>query len=63
MKLSKTDLDATISRYSKRYQQYGYSPRSLGWDKGKQELRFEVLTSLYDFRGKGSALISRTTIA
>ncbi len=38
--------------YSERYKEYGYSPKSLGWDKGKQNIRFEILTSLYDFQGK-----------
>lgn len=38
--------------YSVRYQKYGYSPKTLGWDKGKQDLRFSILTSQYDIRGK-----------
>ncbi len=38
--------------YSERYRLFGYSPKSLGWDKGKQDVRFEVLTSNYDFSGK-----------
>lgn len=38
--------------YSERYEEYGYSPKSLGWDKGKQNVRFEILTSQYDFQGK-----------
>ena len=38
--------------YSERYKANGYSPKSLGWDKGKQDIRFEILTSQYDFRGK-----------
>ena len=42
----------TIERYSSRYQKFGYSPKSLGWDKGKQSVRFSVLTSQYNFSGK-----------
>jgi ubiquinone/menaquinone biosynthesis C-methylase UbiE len=26
--------------------------KSLGWNKGKQDVRFEILTSQYDFAGK-----------
>jgi SAM-dependent methyltransferase len=49
---SKRDEHETQQRYSKRFQQYGYSPKSLGWTKGKQDVRFSVLTSQYDFAGK-----------
>jgi len=49
---SKRDELETQLRYSKRFQQYGYSPKSLGWNKGKQDVRFAVLTSQYDFAGK-----------
>ena len=41
-----------IQRYNSRYAEFGYSPKTLGWWTGKQELRFEVLTSHYDFQGK-----------
>lgn len=47
-----SDRQDTIERYSTRYQKFGYSPQSLGWDKGKQDIRFDVLTSQYDFSGK-----------
>lgn len=50
--LSDVDKQQTIDRYSLRYQKFGYSPKTLGWDKGKQDLRFEILTSQYDFSGK-----------
>lgn len=46
------DRRATIERYTSRYREHGYSPKSLGWDKGKQDVRFSVLTSQYDFAGK-----------
>lgn len=47
MGLSEEDKVEIISRYSARHQKYGYSPKTLGWDKGKQEVRFEMLTSLF----------------
>lgn len=31
--------------YQDLYKQFGYSPKSLGWDKGKQFLRFHQLTN------------------
>lgn len=52
MTLSDEDRQATIERYSSRYREHGYSPKSLGWDKGKQDVRFDILTSQYDFLGK-----------
>lgn len=52
MTLSKNDISNVIERYTKRYIEYGFSPKSLGWDKGKQELRFEILTSEYNFEKK-----------
>lgn len=39
-------------RYSKRYEQFGYSPLTLGWNKNRQAIRFDVLTSEYDFNKK-----------
>lgn len=52
MKLSGRDVDAVTSRYRRRLKRFGYSPRTLGWDKGKQDVRFEILTSLHDCDGK-----------
>lgn len=52
MKLSETDLEIVRTRYKDRLSRYGYSPKSLGWDKGKQDVRFEILTSQYDLEGK-----------
>lgn len=46
------EKESTISRYRNRYKKFGYSPAALGWLKGKQELRFDILTSLYDFNDK-----------
>jgi SAM-dependent methyltransferase len=52
MPLPRGEQEAVIERYTQRFAEHGYSPKTLGWDKGKQEIRFTVLTSQYDFRGK-----------
>lgn len=52
MSFSAKDKKSVIDRYTQRYKEYGYSPKSLGWDKGKQEIRFNILTSYYDFQNK-----------
>jgi len=52
MSLPQAEQDAIIERYAGRFREYGYNPKTLGWDKGKQQIRFRVLTSQYDFRGK-----------
>lgn len=46
------DKELIIKRYKERYRDYGYSPRSLGWVRNNQEVRFKALTSLYDFSEK-----------
>lgn len=50
--LSQKDVQGISSRYENRYREHGYSPRTLDWDKGKQIMRFSILTSQYDFSGK-----------
>ncbi|MEO5570203.1 MAG: class I SAM-dependent methyltransferase [Bacteroidia bacterium] len=52
MKLSNKDKKEVQIRYTNRFNEYGYSPKSLGWDKGKQDIRFEILTSQYNFQNK-----------
>ena len=52
MEMNKTDSEIVINRYIERYQKYGYNPKTLGWDKGKQDLRFNILTSQIDLEGK-----------
>jgi 2-polyprenyl-3-methyl-5-hydroxy-6-metoxy-1,4-benzoquinol methylase len=42
----------TIEKYRRAYSQHGYSPTALGWDKGRQDIRFEVLLSFFECRGK-----------
>ncbi|RJR35583.1 MAG: class I SAM-dependent methyltransferase [Desulfobacteraceae bacterium] len=50
--LSQKDVLTISTRYEERYREYGYSPRTLDWDKGKQLTRFSILTSQYDFHNK-----------
>lgn len=38
--------DKTRSRYDKRIKKFGYSPKSLGWMKGNQGIRFSALTEI-----------------
>lgn len=52
MKLHLKDKNEIIKLYNDRYDNYGYSPKTLGWKKGKQNIRFEILTSLYNFDNK-----------
>ncbi len=35
-----------IDRYNERVRKHGFSPRSLGWPKGRQEVRFTVLADI-----------------
>ncbi len=46
------DRRRTVERYSARYSEHGYSPLTLGWKKGRQPIRFDVLSSQYDFNDK-----------
>ena len=38
--------------YVQRYARHGYGKDSLGWFKGKQEMRFKILTSQVDLEGR-----------
>lgn len=52
MKLPEQDRRNTVERYTRRFEEHGYSPLTLGWNKGRQPIRFDALTSEYDFSGK-----------
>jgi len=52
MSFSSKDKENLLARYNSRYSNYGYSPFSLGWDKGKQEIRFSLLLSLFELKTK-----------
>jgi len=41
----KQDVEETVKYYQELYAQHGHSPKTLGWDKQKQYLRFSVLMS------------------
>jgi len=52
MNFSDKDKESVIERYTQKYSQFGYSQKSVGWgEKGRQELRFSILSSLWDFKG------------
>ena len=40
-----------IERYNKRLKEYGYDPRTLGWLKGRQPIRFKILSEIGDLSG------------
>lgn len=52
MILNSKDIESVVDRYTNRYIEFGYSPKTLGWDKGKQDIRFDILTSQYIFENK-----------
>jgi SAM-dependent methyltransferase len=39
------DFSSLVDSYRSMYKEFGYSPKSLGWNNGKQFLRFHQLTS------------------
>jgi hypothetical protein len=52
MIFSDEDKKKTIDRYRKRFADFGYSQKSVGWgEKGKQELRFAVLADYWNLKG------------
>ena len=52
MKLSRRDRLGLSARYREQYARHGYAPEALGWTKGKQPIRFEVLTAPFEVEGK-----------
>jgi len=46
------DLDQIIKIYSERLSKHGVSPKTLGWDKKRANLRFEILSSQWDLSNK-----------
>ena len=43
--------DSVIKRYNDRLAVHGYSPKSLGWVKGRQTVRFKVLSEIGEMDG------------
>jgi len=52
LKMDDRDRAGTVEKYRKGYSGHGYSPKALGWDKGRQDIRFEVLLSFFECQGK-----------
>ena len=50
--MDQRDKVGTVEKYCKGYEVYGYSPKALGWAKGRQDIRFEVLLSFFECEGK-----------
>lgn len=50
--MPETDKETVVKRYSERYKEFGYSPKSLGWNKGKQDLRYYILLEEFDLENK-----------
>lgn len=46
--MKQNDKIVAISRYNERLKRYGYDPRTLGWFKGRQPVRFRVLSEIGD---------------
>ncbi len=46
--VANSDVKAMVGKYSKLYSEYGYSPKSLDWAKGRQDIRFAALLGYFD---------------
>ena len=46
--MKESEKQLIIDRYRKRLAEFGYDPRTLGWTKGRHNLRFHVLLSHWD---------------
>jgi len=42
-----SDTEKICNFFNSNYEKYGYSIKSLGWIKGKQNIRFEALTRFF----------------
>lgn len=51
---SEIDKNNLAARKQKNYEKYGKSPLALDWNKGKQNVRFDVLTSAFNVEGKSA---------
>jgi len=50
--MSQNPYQSLTDSYLELFREHGVSPKSLGWLKGKQHLRFDQLTSGWDLAGK-----------
>lgn len=46
------DKKRIIDVYNERYEKHGYDPKALGWDKGRQTLRFEILLNYWNLKNQ-----------
>ena len=47
------DKEKIFDRYGRRFKEHGYSQEAVGWgEKGKQDLRFKILSSYFDVKRK-----------
>lgn len=49
--MNEDDRKECIRRYNERLKEYGKDPRTLGWLKGRQPIRFKALTQIGDLEG------------
>lgn len=52
MFLNDTSREQIVNAHKDRFKLHGYSSKSLLWDKGRQNIRFDILTSKYNFSDK-----------
>ena len=50
--LHQKDSSEYIDIYRRRYARFGYSPVTLGWNTGKQDIRFELLRNGFNLEGR-----------
>ncbi|MDX8549484.1 methyltransferase domain-containing protein [Methanospirillum sp. J.3.6.1-F.2.7.3] len=44
--MNSSERDATIIRYSNRFKEFGYSPKTLGWSKNKEIIRHKIMSQI-----------------
>jgi SAM-dependent methyltransferase len=49
--MTEEEKQRILTAYSERLAQYGYSPRTLGWPKGRHRLRYFILLSQWPLAG------------
>ncbi len=52
LKIHDSYRDQIVKKYTNNYLKYHYSPKTLGWQKGRQDIRFEILLSFFECKGK-----------
>lgn len=50
--MEKSDLTNILETYNEKYKIFGYSPKTLGWDKKSHQLRYYILLDQWDLNGK-----------